>query len=699
MSAKHDAATRLAEIGYRVFPCATAGKMPATPHGCLDATSDPDQIDQWWEANPDYNVGLSTDTLVVIDIDVAKDGSPNEWLKTLSEEQVDELAKAPCAITPRGGQHLVFRQEAGLRNTTSAIADRVDTRADGGYILVAPSRTENGGYQWVPGRELDCGRDQLPEVPQWLLDALEAKRAAVKTLAESVADGGDMIPEGQRNHTLASLGGSLRRMGLSQAAVEASLLATNQERCAIPLPDDEVRQIAKSVSRYEPDQIAQAVAEDTASTVFEQTPEVVVDEAPYDPVPDPGKFPSHLVDVPGLMGELIAHNLATAHKRQPELALAGAIALMATLTGRTVSDEMGGRANLYLIGLCGSGGGKNHARKLNKEILAMAGLEARIGSEKISSEQGIHSALVSCPVQLMQIDELGGWLETASDLRGGPFLRAAMDCLMTMYADAGTIVKGGAVSDISRVKIVKQPHLVIYGTSVPHRVWDALTERNTNDGLLSRMILIEATDDDPPQQHAISIEVPESIIEQARWWGNYEPGGNLGDNAWAKPRRLVTTTDAMGLYDQLRAEIAVDIARWPHIGGVFARIEENTRKLALLYTLSADRDADEVGVCAASWACQMTLHSYRRLAHMSDLRISRNPYERLYKRVLRFIREADGWTCTKTKLLRTFTDTKAYDLTEMLARMVESGVIVVRSVKTKSRPATAYRLTEDGGCT
>jgi hypothetical protein len=294
----------------------------------------------------------------------------------------------------------------------------------------------------------------------------------------------------------------------------------------------------------------------------------------------------------------------------------------------------------------------------------------------------------------MQIDEFGGWLEMASDIRSGQFLRQAMDCLMIMYGEANSIVRGGAVSDLSRVKTINQPHLVVYGTSVPHRVWDALTERNTNDGLLSRMILIEATDDDPEEQHAVTVDVPESIVEQAKWWGNYQPGGNLGDNGWAKPRRLVTTTDAMGLYDQLKAEISADIARWPHTKGVFNRIGENTRKLALLYTLSADRDADEIGVCAASWACQMTLHSYRRLAHMADLRISRNPYERLYKRVLRVIRDADGWTCTKTKLLRTFTDTKAYDLTEMLARMVEAGVITAQRVATKTKTAIAYRVNE-----
>lgn len=693
MSAQHDTATRLVELGYRVFPCAAGGKMPATAHGCNDGTTDTDTVDAWWSANPAYNIGLCCDALLVVDIDIGRDGKPNQWTKTLSEQQVDELAQAPCAITPRGGQHLIFRQEHGLRNTTSRIADRVDTRADGGYILVAPSRTENGGYQWVPGRELDVSRDQLPEVPQWLIDAIAKQATPVRALGETLNDGEAVWPEGSRNSRLASVAGYMRRSGRSEAVILAALLAENLEKCQPPLPEDEVRKIAKSISRYEADQVTQSVAEGHADEILPGTP--VIEEAPFDPVTDPGKFPAHLVEVPGLIGDVIAHNLATCHKRQPELALAGAIALMATLTGRAVSDEMGGRSNLYLIGLCGSGGGKNHARTINKEILSLCGLEARIGSEKISSTQGVFSALSNCPVQLMQIDELGGWLEMVSDVRNGGFLKDAVDCLMTMYGDARTIVKSSAVSDLTRVKTIHQPHLVIYGTSVPQRVWDALTDKNTNDGLLSRMVLIEASDDNPPRQQPLAMDVPQGILDQATWWAQYKPpGANLEDKGTAKPRRLMTTEESNAMYEELEREIVSDQKRWPQIEGVYARAIENARKMALLYTLSGDREADEIGVVAASWACQLILHSYRRLAHMADQRICRNPYERLYKRVMRVIRNAEGWECTKTKLLRTFTDTKANDLSEMLSRMVESGVIVTGQVKTKTKNAVAYRAAD-----
>ena len=68
------------------------------------------------------------------------------------------------AITPRGGSHRLFRQPAGKhwRCTEGRLAPKVDTRADGGYIVAPPSVVEGvGAYQWVEGLELDAP----PETP------------------------------------------------------------------------------------------------------------------------------------------------------------------------------------------------------------------------------------------------------------------------------------------------------------------------------------------------------------------------------------------------------------------------------------------------------------------------------------------------------------------------------------------------------
>jgi hypothetical protein len=63
---------------------------------------------------------------------------------------------------------------------------------------------------------------------------------------------GATIPEGQRNNTLTSLAGTMRRRGMGAEEIEAALLVTNNKRCDPPLATDEVKKIASSVCRYKP---------------------------------------------------------------------------------------------------------------------------------------------------------------------------------------------------------------------------------------------------------------------------------------------------------------------------------------------------------------------------------------------------------------------------------------------------------------
>src|SRR2546423_578970 len=88
-------------------------------------------------------------------------------------------------------------------------------------------------------------------VPEWLVHLLNEKREKKKAGASGATC--ERVKEGQRNSTLASLAGSMRRAGMSQEAIEAALLAENEGRCEPPLPEEEVRGIAASISRYDDD--------------------------------------------------------------------------------------------------------------------------------------------------------------------------------------------------------------------------------------------------------------------------------------------------------------------------------------------------------------------------------------------------------------------------------------------------------------
>ena len=62
----------------------------------------------------------------------------------------------------------------------------------------------------------------------------------------------DVIPKGQRDNSLASLAGGMRRKGFSVEAIAAAIGIVNEQRCRPPLPAADIERIARSVGRYQP---------------------------------------------------------------------------------------------------------------------------------------------------------------------------------------------------------------------------------------------------------------------------------------------------------------------------------------------------------------------------------------------------------------------------------------------------------------
>ena len=135
-------------MGYRVFPCAPLSKLPITPHGYKDATTDLAQILDWWHERPQANIGLATGKgILVADLDI-----PKNWTRT--------VLNPPRCITPNSGFHLYFQVNGRCPTTAGKIGPGIDTRGDGGYVIVPPSRLSNGRYEWI--EDLDGNIPLLP---------------------------------------------------------------------------------------------------------------------------------------------------------------------------------------------------------------------------------------------------------------------------------------------------------------------------------------------------------------------------------------------------------------------------------------------------------------------------------------------------------------------------------------------------------
>lgn len=150
-----DHALALAAQGFRVFPLEPGGKTPALATDWKKiATSDPERVRaMWWdpvmEVDLPYNVGIATGQgLVVLDVDM-KDGKDGERSLRLLEMLFEELPATRQVRTPSGGRHLYFRTDRRLGNSASRIADGVDLRGEGGFVVGPGSVVGGVAYEWI----------------------------------------------------------------------------------------------------------------------------------------------------------------------------------------------------------------------------------------------------------------------------------------------------------------------------------------------------------------------------------------------------------------------------------------------------------------------------------------------------------------------------------------------------------------------
>jgi hypothetical protein len=681
-----EAALRYAELGYKVFPLVPGKKHPLTAHGLLDATDDENRIEEWWSQTPEANIGLRTDGLLVLDVD----GPENAFLFDGSADaavRLESLSGTPMQRTPRRGFHFVFREPAGRhwRNTYGALAHHVDTRTNGGYIVVAPSRLDGSRvYAWVEAHGLDVPPAALSEPPDWLTSALDTCGTGAPAISPP-GEEPEKIPEGRRDCTLTSLAGHMRRVGLSSEEFARALLEINRRRCVPPLSEKRVLKIAQSVGRYEPDQMASALA---AGGVWMNA------EPAEDEVPHPGVFPEDLLEVPGLIGEICRWNLETARAPQPILAIAGAIALVSTLIGRKLQDETGTQSNLYVVGLAPAGAGKDHARRVNKLILEHSGWDELIGPEDIGSHAGILSAIDLQRVLLFQVDELGRLLKTLRSPERSPHLYQIVSVLLRLFSSSGTLFVGPAYADVKKVKKIQWPHACLYGTTVPDSFYEALSKESLQDGFVARLLVFDSPAFRDSPRPGRTLPVPGPILKQVIEWKSYNPSGGNLNGAVPHPTSVVLSAGATLVFDSLGELCRKESeANRLGVGSIWLRVLEKAKKLALVYAASQfGLDVREISPEAARWGARLSEYTTRAISSTSQANVTEGQYESDLKKVLRRVQKAGEAGISKTGVLRAFPRIRASMLDELLMRLREEGRIGIQERRTDApgRPATVF---------
>lgn len=218
-----DVAMFYVEHNIKVFPVKRQGKSPLCPKGFKDATTDKVVLQEWNKKFPDCNIGIPTghiNNIFVVDID------GEQGFKSLNcLELIYGKLDAPTVITGKG-KHLYFKmpENVELKCSTNKIADHIDIRANGGYVVAPPSIHENGHqYTW----ENFIPNQGFPEAPSWLISLItnaEKQPLPVSGVLEEIAS----APEGERNDTLykrsISLIGRAMRKNLNMAEIKENII-------------------------------------------------------------------------------------------------------------------------------------------------------------------------------------------------------------------------------------------------------------------------------------------------------------------------------------------------------------------------------------------------------------------------------------------------------------------------------------------
>ena len=258
---KLDAALKYLDLGWSVIPLRQDKKPRIKWAEYQRRLPTVGEVSEWWGRWPGANIGIVTGAisgLIVIDID-SSDGH---------EALIASIGEIPGTIAQKtgkpGGRHLFFRHPGNgtkYQNMARTITD-VDVRADGGYVMVAPSVHPNGTqYQWdIDPAEM--GLTDLLDIPGDLKSMLKADKKAKKKKQNNEGWVNDLllgVKKGARNDSAAKLAGYYIKLGMEIGAVESAMMSWNNNN-EPPLDYKELRSVIASIAEREGrDEMGQAL--------------------------------------------------------------------------------------------------------------------------------------------------------------------------------------------------------------------------------------------------------------------------------------------------------------------------------------------------------------------------------------------------------------------------------------------------------
>ena len=420
---------------------------------------------------------------------------------------------------------------------------------------------------------------------------------------------------------------------------------------------------------------------------------------------DPGALPEELLEVPGFVGMLMEHTLSCAPYPNKVLAFAGALTMLAHLSGRNYRDPRNLRTNLYLLALADSGVGKDFPRKVNMNLATEIGIMGGM-ADRFASAEGLEDALLIRPCSFFQVDEVDTLFASLAE-HGDSAMEKIYGALLQFATSADTTFAmrkkaiqqtGGKAGKFDKIRArgIREPHLTMLGTAIPKYLFSAVSERALENGLLSRCLVIEAGERGNAGNPHFEPFKPE-LLDMARQFvahGGFD-GLDLEKLDEEPPPYVepytVSETEAAVLARSAvteQCEVLYHAAKTTAEKALWTRGAEKTSKLALLYALSENPAEPIISDVAVDWGWRVVEHLTRRLLFQASIYVHDNEFDALRQKSIRYLRDYGGGSLNHGQLLR-YLHIDADTFRRVIDTLVQSELI---SVQQLSRGGFRYTL-------
>jgi len=203
---------------------------------------------------------------------------------------------------------------------------------------------------------------------------------------------------------------------------------------------------------------------------------------------------------PGLLGQVAQFILDVSPRPVPQIALAGAIALVSGICGRAYNVS-GTGLNQYVLLMATTGTGKDAialgiSKLMQSVSQSVPAAKDFLGPGELVSSAGLIKWMDKKPAVISVLGEIGIMMQQMASVTANTHLKGLQRTLLQMYSKSGqgNTFDPSAYSDKEKnTGFIHSPSLTIVGETVPHTFYEMLDDSMIASGLLPRFLTFEYT--------------------------------------------------------------------------------------------------------------------------------------------------------------------------------------------------------------